>query len=217
METEASARRTRKPPEERRADILAAAQQVFSEHSYRVTDVQHIAERAGVGKGTVYRFFATKEELFLAAVSAAMDDLAGQVARALEFEDPLERLRQGVTLYLQYFDDRPEVVELFVQERAEFPDRTKPTYFLYEDSDGADWIRTYEELVSSGRARAVDPREAFRTFADLLYGTVLSQHLAARPGRLARRAETIFDLLLHGLLGGSASPNAPGGSAPTPD
>ena len=51
----------------RRKAILDAAIQVFAELGYRGTDVQMIADRAGIGKGTVYRNYETKEGLFWAA------------------------------------------------------------------------------------------------------------------------------------------------------
>ena len=55
-----------------RAAVLAAAEAVFAEHG---TDagVDLVAERAGVGKATVYRSFATKEALVAAVVSRQLD------------------------------------------------------------------------------------------------------------------------------------------------
>ena len=60
---------------ERSLEILDAAVLTFAAHGYNQTDVQEIADRVGVGKGTVYRHFGNKEALFLAAVAHARDKL----------------------------------------------------------------------------------------------------------------------------------------------
>lgn len=52
-----------------RADrILDAAAELLVAHGYRRVTVDEVARRAGIGKGTVYLHFATKEQLFLTAV-----------------------------------------------------------------------------------------------------------------------------------------------------
>ncbi|MBB5173494.1 TetR/AcrR family transcriptional regulator [Texcoconibacillus texcoconensis] len=50
--------------EEKREAILKAALHVFSEHGYDRSTVQQIAEKANVGKGTVYGYFTSKSEIF---------------------------------------------------------------------------------------------------------------------------------------------------------
>jgi len=52
---------TLKPSIKREAQILEAATAVFAELGYRRTRVQDIADRAHVGKGTVYRIFPRKK------------------------------------------------------------------------------------------------------------------------------------------------------------
>ena len=75
-----SARPVGRPPdshlqERRRAEILDAATKVFSSRGFAAADVQEIADKTGVGKGTIYRYFSSKEELFLAAVDHGMRNL----------------------------------------------------------------------------------------------------------------------------------------------
>jgi AcrR family transcriptional regulator len=51
--------------QQRRAAILAIAQELFAHKPYDAITMSEIAERAGLAKGTIYLYFATKEELFL--------------------------------------------------------------------------------------------------------------------------------------------------------
>src|ERR1700722_8007432 len=61
--------------------ILEAATRYFARYGYANTDVQMIADELSIGKGTIYRHFPTKQELFFAAVDRGMDRLLKQVDR----------------------------------------------------------------------------------------------------------------------------------------
>ena len=60
--------RRRRAPEERPEQILSAALEIFGEQGLAAARLDDIAQRAGIGKGTIYLYFATKEELFKAVV-----------------------------------------------------------------------------------------------------------------------------------------------------
>lgn len=55
-------------PDERPAELLAAALAVFGERGFRATTLEEVAARAGVSKGTVYLYFDSKDDLFRAVV-----------------------------------------------------------------------------------------------------------------------------------------------------
>src|ERR1041384_5426357 len=72
-----------------REKVLQAARSVFSEHG-RDAQMDDVARRAGVGVGTVYRHFPTKEALIEALMVAAFQTIADEAHRALDIEDPWE-------------------------------------------------------------------------------------------------------------------------------
>jgi AcrR family transcriptional regulator len=72
-----------------REKVLEAARFVFSENG-REAQMDDVARRAGVGVGTVYRHFPTKEALIEALMVAAFSSIAAAAERALEIEDPWE-------------------------------------------------------------------------------------------------------------------------------
>jgi AcrR family transcriptional regulator len=53
--------------------LIDAAMEAFSEHSFREVSIAGLCERAGVAKGTFYRWFDSKEALFLATAGAAVE------------------------------------------------------------------------------------------------------------------------------------------------
>src|SRR5262252_186099 len=79
--------------ERRREEILAAATRIFARLGYPGTDLQIVADRLGVGKGTVYRYFPSKEALFLAAADRGMTLLKGRIdAEAERAKAPLDKI-----------------------------------------------------------------------------------------------------------------------------
>jgi AcrR family transcriptional regulator len=70
-----------------RAQLLAAAADVFAERGLDAS-VADIARRAGVAKGTVFRHFATKDDLIAAIVLDRIDGLVTSGERLLDADDP---------------------------------------------------------------------------------------------------------------------------------
>ncbi len=185
----------------RREAILAAATSLFSEHGFNDTDTQALAERLGVGKGTLYRCFASKRELFLAAVDRAMRQLRDRLQQSTEgVEDPLERVTNGVRAYLEFFAEHPEFVELLMQERALFKDRKKPTFFEYRERQAHVWRSLYAQLIEAGRVRPMPVDRIRDVMGQVLYGTVFTNYFAGQAKTPEAQAREIIDVVFHGIL-----------------
>jgi AcrR family transcriptional regulator len=91
-------------PEERRQAIIEATRPLLYEHG-RATTTKLIAEAAGVAEGTVFRAFATKEELFDAVLAAEFDptEFLDEVAQIDPGLDLRERLLVFTTLLQRRF------------------------------------------------------------------------------------------------------------------
>jgi len=84
--------------DQKRRNIARAAMEVFSERGLDATSMRLVADAAGVGKGTIYEYFDSKDEMIAAAILIWMEDLI-EGARALSqrIEDPELRLRTFVS------------------------------------------------------------------------------------------------------------------------
>jgi AcrR family transcriptional regulator len=80
---------------ENRARILAAAREAFAEDGD--TSMNRIAQRAGVGPGTLYRNYPSREALILDIYQDEVDRLTGSVTDLLATLPPLEALRRWTT------------------------------------------------------------------------------------------------------------------------
>ena len=78
-----------------------AATDLFAEFGYSDAVTQDLAEKLQVGKGTIYRYFPSKRDLFLAAVDRVMRRLREHIDAAIEgVEDPIDRIEAGTRAFL---------------------------------------------------------------------------------------------------------------------
>ena len=83
--------------DQKRRGIARAAMEVFSERGFDATSMSLVAVAAGVGKGTIYEYFDSKDEMIAAAILIWIEDII-EGARSLSqrIEDPEQRLRTFV-------------------------------------------------------------------------------------------------------------------------
>lgn len=185
----------------RRGGILAAAAKAFARRGFERTEVDEIAEATGVSKGTVYRYFPSKESLFLASVDAGIRALTERVnAAAASQADPLERIEAAIRAYLAFFDAHPEYVELLMIERAVFRDRKKPTYFEHRDANLGEWSDLIAALIEAGRVRRVPLERITDGLSQMLYGTIFTNAFAGRTKPLEVQAGDVIDFCWNGIL-----------------
>jgi AcrR family transcriptional regulator len=187
--------------ERRRREILDVAARIFAERGYAKSDLQIVADELGLGKGTLYRYFPTKRDLFLAAADRSMARLSEHIHSVVDkIADPLERIKVAIRSYLEFFDEHPEYIELIIQERAEFKDRKKPTYFAHRDANIGPWRELVRGLIKSGRIRNVPVDRVTDVMNYALYGTIFTNHFAGRKQTLERQTRDVLDILLNGML-----------------
>jgi AcrR family transcriptional regulator len=195
-----------RPPDEalqerRRRGILKVAAAVFAKHGFAATDVQWIADRLKISKGTIYRYFPSKEKLFLSTVEQGVFRVREHVDAARRAaKDKVEEIRAAVIAYLQFFKSNPELVELFVQERAEFKERRQPIYFQHRDVRRGPWREHFAELIAEGRFRPMPVERVVDVLADVLYGTILTNHFSGRKKPFESQAQDVLDVFFNGVL-----------------
>ena len=187
--------------EHRTEEILDIATKLFARRGFAATDTQAIADALQVGKGTVYRYFKSKEELFLAAVDRGMHRLRDRIdAAALPRHDPLERVASAIHAYLAFFEDNPEIVELLMLERSQFKDRQRPTFFVHRDANIEFWRDLCRGLIAKGRLREMPVERIMDVTTDLLYGTMFTNYFTGRQRSFEDQARDILDVVFYGIL-----------------
>lgn len=183
-------------------DILTVATELFASKGYASTDVQEIADRLGIAKGTIYHYFPSKEKLFLASVDRGMAELNEYINLSLVgVEDQIEQIAVAIRTFLKFFDKHSEFIELIVQERAEFRDRKKPTYLEHRERNIKPWLELFRKLSKTGRFRAIDEEEVTQTISNLLYGTIFTTYFARHGQSFESLAKQVLSLVFAGIMG----------------
>ncbi len=202
--------------EQKRLAILRNALKVFAKEGFRNADVQVIADLAKVGKGTVYRHFGNKEQLFLATSRHCLDQMAKFIEDKLGSRDlhdvvhrlgALDALRMIAVAAADFYQLRPQAVEIMLQERAEFREAVFPSHLMFRSETRSGFEDMLKYAIERGELRQVDPVQVTNVFADLLFGTVVNGVLEGGRDRLTQRVSQAVELLISGLAAPPANTN----------
>jgi AcrR family transcriptional regulator len=120
----------------RRMDILQAARVLFLQDPHQLPSAARIAQEAGLAKGTVYLYFRTKEEIFLALLGEEFLGVLTEISTI--FNDAIERaqqldLAQFIGRYVSYLQSHPEFLRLDAM-----------SYSVLEQNMDADKLREFK-------------------------------------------------------------------------
>ncbi|MET0188467.1 MAG: TetR/AcrR family transcriptional regulator [Pseudonocardia sediminis] len=160
-----SARRSggeRKPREERWAELIEVATQVFYEKGYDGASLQDIADRLGMLKGSLYYYIQSKEDLLFDVISTVhRDGLAVVRARAEVEGSPLEKLESVIVGHVEHTCRNLVPTAVFLHELSALPiDRRKEVLGSEHAYQGV-FRDLIEQAQKQGDVRAdLDPRLA---------------------------------------------------------
>jgi AcrR family transcriptional regulator len=113
--------------ERTRAALIEAAQHLLSEGADAHASIQAITELADVGFGSFYNYFSSKEELFEAAATAAVDDYLRWLADRLpDGVDPVTRLIENVRQTGRLALEQPRIAAILIRRLALLDDGEDP-------------------------------------------------------------------------------------------
>ena len=197
------ARRKHARPEE----ITAAALELFVERGYAGTRLEDVAASAGISKGTLYLYFANKEELFKAVVREGLVlPIAEMRGLVDQFEgSTLELLRMMLFGWWERIGASRigGIPKLVISEAGNFPELAR--FYLAEVVEPAQaaTVAIVERGIARGEFRAVNADVVARLIAAPMLGLLMWRN-ALEPFSKAKLdplayLETHLDMLRHGL------------------
>ncbi len=185
---------------QRKNDILSSASRLFALNGYAGTDVDSVAAKMDISKGTIYRYFASKRELFFAAVDHEIQRLKTRVSEIHgEFNNPLDQIVLATSAYLGFFKENPHAVEIIMQERAAFPGRDSRIWPDGDSSTLGRWRESIQGLMEAGYIRPIPLDSLLEVLSNLLYGTVMSDTLRRKDLDLLALSRSTLDIVLCGV------------------
>ena len=99
--------------------ILTAARDLFVSEGYLNVSMRKIAERIEYSPAALYSYFPSKDDIFFALAEEGFQRLAGDIQTALGgIDDPLERLRRGLSAFYDFSKVNPEYFALMFIDRS---------------------------------------------------------------------------------------------------
>jgi AcrR family transcriptional regulator len=165
--------------DESRQHILDKAAEVFAQKGLANTKISELAEAAGISQGLLYRYFADKDDIFIALLDRAVDGVIniaqGVVKRS---GTPLEKLRWLTEQVLQGMSEEPVYYQLVSQAMA-LSGRAYKALWKLETL-----VKTLRELVTEGQSAGEiakrDPDQLVLLYFSCLYGLAAGRGLNMR-------------------------------------
>jgi len=193
--------------DEKRRMIMQGAMQAFARKGVMKTKASDIATAAGVGKGTIYEYFRSKEEIFTAVFQFFFENLNITIDAALaRTEDPLQKLRiiigQSIDGFLQ---DDGKFAELIMEFWAEGVREKDPMMFgtidlkkMYADYRGL-IAGVIDEGIRKGAFKPMDPNMTASLVMAVLDGIGLQWIMDHDLFEINRLSDQIIETLLEGI------------------
>jgi TetR/AcrR family transcriptional regulator, fatty acid metabolism regulator protein len=187
---------------DKRERILSAAVRVFAKNGFHATRVSEVAKAASVADGTIYLYFASKEDLLVSLFEDRVAKLIAFVSAELpKLKTARARLRRIIELQLGLLESERELAEVMTVILRQSTKLLKE----YAAPKFMDYLDVIAHVVLEGQRRGefrsdVSPHLIARAIFGALDGLALTWALGkADRGGLSRAATQLSDVLLRGL------------------
>lgn len=172
--------------------MLVAAARLFGGNRFDKVRMEDIAAAAAVGKGTLYRYFQDKEDLFCALLAKASDQIQTRMATAVESAiSARDKLIAFIEAGIEYFDEQPHLGSLI--QRVELLYGMDSPWQPAREMFGRTCMDLFQFGSANGEFRIGHPEQA----AQMLIGGTRSVILYGQLPRPVGLAKTIVsDFLL---------------------
>jgi AcrR family transcriptional regulator len=185
----------------RRLEILEAAKEIFSNTGYHAADVNEIAQLAKIAKGTVYLYFPSKKDLFLAVIEAGINSLKLQMRSTIkENTNPLEKIKSAIRTYMLFFKNDQKFYRLLVNPDLEIFEDVSEKFKDIKLAKLPQMADTINDGINKKLIRSIDAE----TLSYMILGMVdfvLFQWLSnPEKESIEQKINQVYDVLFKGIL-----------------
>jgi AcrR family transcriptional regulator len=185
--------------------ILDATDRLLARYGYRKMTMDDLAQEVGIGKGTIYLHFPSKEEVVLSHVDRIVERLKGELRKiARGGGRPAARLRRMLVARVMF---RFDSVQHYTESLSDLLAALRPGLLARRQRHFEEESEVIADVLVEGRREGIfDFREAATAARTLLTATnaLLPYSLSARElgerADLEAEATRVVDMLLTGLL-----------------
>ena len=188
------------PKADKRRQIMQAAEKLFTSRRFHEITLDEVADSAGVGKGTIYRYFKDKDDLFLQTAASGYDELLELLRRKVPAGAPFDkRMLSSAVEITNFFQRRRQLFRMIQAEEGRMS-WAKGDIEAAMEGRRKKLIGAMAEIISEGVAEGIVRRDVpSDVLASLLLGMLRtrSRKLGHAP-KAFQKFEFILDFFLHG-------------------
>jgi AcrR family transcriptional regulator len=188
--------------ERKRGAILDAARAIFSRKGYSDAAVDDVAEEARVAKGTLYLYFKSKEDLYLAALANDIRGMAAEARKEMERASGLrDKLRAFLRVRLEYTKSREDFLRIYLAEYGSaFVKTVHSKELIHLAKENMRYVaKVIEQASLKGEIGPVPPGAAAAALCDVARGLMERRLLGWKEFRVANEVDFSIDLLFSGI------------------
>jgi AcrR family transcriptional regulator len=182
--------------------ILDAARAVFSRDGYSANSMEDVAAEAGIAKGTVYLYFKSKEDLYLAALLRDVKAFAAEARAEMERAPSLrEKIEAFLRVRLEYSRAHEEFLRIYLTEYGKMSAMTPIAKQLrrIQRENMRHMASLIEAAMERREIRRVPAAALAAKLFDIARGLVERQLLGWKEFQMRDEVAFTTDLLWHGI------------------
>ncbi|MGE5678067.1 MAG: TetR/AcrR family transcriptional regulator [Pseudomonadota bacterium] len=186
---------------DRRKMILDAAAQSFAQYGYKATTMELVAKIANVGKGTIYTFFSTKEELFEEILNIALKEMIVVIQQGVKEENTFDQNLFQVMDKMMEFRAKHELFVKLAQEGQDVGTRQAMIGLIQMEKTVLEYIsKEVDKAIQKGQIRQCNSAEVAYIMLKMYAVLVVGWNEFHEPMSNEQIKEYMGLLLFKGLL-----------------
>lgn len=184
-------------------EILDAARKVFAERGFSETTMDQVAERAGIAKGTLYLYFRSKRDIYMAALAQGIRSLNEDSRLKVEAATGVrEKLRAFIATRVGYFEQHRDFFLIYHAEIGNLRIQPAPNegeiseLYLEQAQMLEEVLRT---AVAAGEIRDLQARATAFTVCDMTRGVIVQRLLGWSQSELEDDTRNLIELIWRGI------------------
>ena len=187
--------------ERRENQILDVASLIFSKKGFAKANTDEIAKAANLGKGTIYRYFKNKKELFLSVVDRGLDKLKDAILLEVEkTDDPLKKIENAMKTYLSFFEKNSNLIGILIHEQSSFQKRIAKRYFEHYYGNVDRIKQTFKAGIDQNLIKDIDIDSLISVYTSILNGLIYMWQIEGRKYRLIDKMPIVTKIFLTGII-----------------
>lgn len=192
----------------RREEIIEAALNIFYQKGFYSMKIEEVAQAAGIGKGTVYEYFRSKEELMAAAIEFEFSELEQKISDSADKEKTLAgKLAAIVCQVIRHQQTQKDIVRVSFQEISGCVYDLHRIMEMRQRRFMDQFSVMIDEAAARGEIRPVNPRILMGALMGALFGLSRSAQgddkckffFDCRDMEPERIGREVSDLIIYGL------------------